>query len=96
MTPPFSVHITPQYERVIRKLLKRHKELRELQDRLREILESDPQNLTHHHPIKKLEAVRRGAGQYRVRLGRFRFRYDIFDREVWLFYCSLRREDTYR
>ena len=37
-----------------------------------------------------------GEGQYRLRLGRFRFRYDIAGREVRLLYCGLRREDTYR
>jgi mRNA-degrading endonuclease RelE of RelBE toxin-antitoxin system len=34
-------------------------------------------------------------GQYRLRSGRFRFRYDIEGREVVLHYCGLRREDTY-
>ena len=38
----------------------------------------------------------RGDGQYRLRLGRWRFRYDITGQEVVLHYCSLRREDTYR
>jgi mRNA-degrading endonuclease RelE of RelBE toxin-antitoxin system len=36
------------------------------------------------------------GGQYRLRLGRFRFRYDIEGRMVVLYYCGLRREDTYR
>jgi hypothetical protein len=42
-----------------------------------------------------------GVGQrlegspYRLRSGRFRFRYDIAEREVVLLYCGLRREDTY-
>jgi hypothetical protein len=38
---------------------------------------------------------RPGQGQYRLRLGRFRFRYDIAGHEVALLYCGLRREDTY-
>ncbi|MBZ5625447.1 MAG: hypothetical protein LAQ69_43140 [Acidobacteriia bacterium] len=32
-------------------------------------------------------------GQYRLRLDRFRFRYDIAGRVVTLVACSLRRED---
>lgn len=96
MTPPFSVHTTPHYERLVRKLLKGHAELQALQDQVREILSTDPHNLSRRHNISKLEGVRPGEGQYRLRLGRWRFRYDIFGREVWLFYCGLRREDTYR
>ena len=46
------------------------------------------------HPIK-LARVPAGEGQYRLRSGRFRFRYDIAGREVVLLYCGLRREDTY-
>ena len=96
MTAPFSVHATPRYERLVRKLLRGHADLQALQDRVREILASDPYNRTRAYYIKKLEGVRLGEGQYRLTLGRWRFRYDIFSREVWLFYCGLRREATYR
>jgi len=96
MTPPFSVHATPHYERLVRKLLGGHADLQALQDRVREILASDPTNRTRAYYIKKLEGVRLGEGQYRLALGRWRFRYDIFGREVWLFSCGLRREATYR
>jgi len=96
MTPPFSAHTTPHYERLVKKLLKGHAELRGLQSRVREILQEDPYNLSRRHAIKKLEGVSPGEGQYRLRLGRFRFRYDVIGREVWLLYCGLRREETYR
>jgi mRNA-degrading endonuclease RelE of RelBE toxin-antitoxin system len=49
----------------------------------------------HKHRIKKLTNVPAGEGQYRLRSGRFRFRYDVAGREVVLLYCGLRREDTY-
>jgi mRNA-degrading endonuclease RelE of RelBE toxin-antitoxin system len=55
----------------------------------------DPYNKNRKYPIKKLQGVPAGEGQYRLRSGRFRFRYDIADREVVLLYCGLRREDTY-
>ena len=96
MKPPFSVHTTPHYERLVRRLVKGQPELRALLDKVGAVLESDPYNVSRQHPIKKLEGVAPGAGQYRLRLGRFRFRYDIYGQEVWLFYCGLRREDTYR
>lgn len=96
MTPPFSVHVTPHYERLSRKLLKGQPELENLQDRVREILTADPHNVSRKYDIRKLGSVTQGHGQYRLRLRRFRFRYDIFGNEVWLFYCGLRREETYR
>ena len=37
---PFSVHTTPRYERLSRKLLKGHSELRVLQDRVRDLLQA--------------------------------------------------------
>ena len=55
MTPPFSIRSTPHYERLVRKLLKRHPELEPLHERVREILHADPYNQTRTHNIKKLE-----------------------------------------
>jgi mRNA-degrading endonuclease RelE of RelBE toxin-antitoxin system len=60
-----------------------------------EVLSPDPQNKSHKYPIKKLTNVPAGEGQYRLRSGRFRFRYDVSGREAVLLYCGLRREDTY-
>ena len=57
MRGAFSVHVTPHYERLVRKLLKQHPDLRLLQDQVREILETDPYNVSRRHPIKKLEGV---------------------------------------
>ena len=59
------------------------------------ILSVDLYNKSQKYPIKKLQGVPAGEGQYRLRSGRFRFRYDIAEREVVLLYCGLRREDTY-
>lgn len=95
MTPPFSVHTTPHFDRLLRKLRRRHPDLVNRYAEAVEILKTDPHNLTRADDIKKLEGVRPGEGQYRLRRGRWRFRYDIFGRHVWLFYCGLRREDIY-
>ena len=59
------------------------------------ILKSDPYNRTRRHDIKKLEGIPTGDGQYRLKLRRWRFRYDILDQVVLLGSCGLRREDTY-
>lgn len=95
MTPPFSVVVTPHYERLATKLVRGHRDFPALQTRAGEILATDPYNMSRQHRIKKLEGVPAGQGQFRLALGRWRFRYDIFGREVWLFYCGQRREDTY-
>ncbi|MBI3697875.1 MAG: hypothetical protein HY238_23965 [Acidobacteria bacterium] len=76
--------------------MRRHPELVNYYDRARLILEVDPYNRSRMRPIKKLEGVKPGDGQYRIRLGRFRFRYDVEGRMVYLKACSLRREETYR
>jgi hypothetical protein len=43
-----------------------------------------------------MEGVSPGEGQWRLTLGRWRFRYDISGQAVELHYCGLRREETYR
>jgi len=96
MTPSFSLTSTPHFERLFRRLLVGHPELRDIRDRVGEILSTDPYNRTRRHHITKLEGVSSGEGQWRLSLGRFRFRYDIYSRDVVLQRCSLRREDTYR
>lgn len=96
MTPLFSVRATPHYDRLARRLTRQHPDFDVLEGRTREILETDPTNHTGQYHIKKLVGVPPGEGQWRLSLGRFRFRYDIYGNEVVLEYCDLRREDTYR
>jgi len=96
MSGHFAVRTTPQYERLARDLARAHAEFVIHQDEATTILHKDPHNRSREHNILKLRGVRQGEGQYRLRLRRFRFRYDIYDRDVVLHACSLRREDTYR
>jgi len=96
MTSPFSLRTTPRFERLAGGLLKDHAEFRVLQDRAFDILKADPYNRGRTHRIKKLVGIPLGDGQWRLSLGRIRFRYDIYGREVVLQYCGLRREGTYR
>ncbi len=97
MTRRFAVRTVPRFDRLLRHLSDRHPEVAAVYARALEILEIDPYNAGRRHPIRKLEgATRDEGGQYRLRLGRFRFRYDIEGRTVVLYYCGLRREDTYR
>lgn len=96
MTPSFVVQTTPRYERLSNKLLKVHPDFEGIEKRAKDILSTDPYNRTRRYHIKKLEAVPPGEGQYRLTLGRWRFRYDIPGSLVVLHYCGLRREETYR
>jgi len=92
---PFSVQTTAAFDREFRKLAKQHRDLIGHYRDTVIILANDPYNRRREHNIKKLEAVAQGDGQYRLRIQRFRFRYDIKDRLVTLAACSLRREDSY-
>ena len=96
MTPSFSVRTTPRFDRLLCSLARRHAELPATYADALAILSTDPYNRHRQHRIRKLESIRPGEGQYRLALGRWRFRYDIYGREVVLHYCGLRREDTYR
>jgi len=96
MTPSFFVRTTPRFDRLLRALARRHAELAATYADAIAILSTDPYNRSRQHRIRKLESVQQGDGQYRLALGRWRFRYDIYGRDVVLHYCGLRREDTYR
>jgi mRNA-degrading endonuclease RelE of RelBE toxin-antitoxin system len=77
-------------------LLPKRSGIAETFGRVIEILKADPYNSSRQHPIKKLEGVSAGDGQYRIRSGRLRFRYDVDSPVVVLKACSLRGEDSYR
>jgi len=91
----FSVVATSHFDRLAKKLAQGHSDLAERLEEAVAMLSEDPYNRSRRFPIKKLEDVKAGEGQYRLRSERFRFRYDIEGREVVLHYCGLRREDTY-
>jgi len=96
MTPSFSVRTTAHFDRLMRRLSRRHADFADRYAEALAILRSDPYNRSRRHAIIKLEGVGPDDGQYRLRLGRWRFRYDIYRQDVVLKRCSLRREDTYR
>ena len=96
MTPRFSVRVSPRCRPLLARLTEQHRDFPQVHVRAVEILEQDPANVRRQHHILKLKDTARGDGQWRLRLGRFRFRYDIYESEVLLLYCGLRREDTHR
>lgn len=76
MTPTFVVRTTPHFDRLAKSLRKQHQEFTARYEETTAILHEDPYNRTRRYPIKKLADVPHGEGQYRLRLGRFRFRYE--------------------
>ena len=98
MKEVFDVRTTTRFDRLLKKLASQHpQEAGEMFAQALAILKTDPYNRSRRHPIKKLEGVPPGGGQYRLKLRRWRFRYDIWSdrQEVELNFCGLRREDTY-
>lgn len=97
MAGGFSIITTAHFDRLAKALNRRHPGV--FMVALKKVLgalESDPYNVQRRFAIKKLTDVRPGDGQYRLRMGRFRFRYDISNETVTMVRCSLRRENTYR
>jgi len=95
MTAEFLVLTTSRFDREVKKLVAHHPELPEHYRGIVAALKRDPYNRGHRYLIKKLQGVQAAGSQYRIRSGRFRFRYDIEGQSVYLKACSLRREDTY-
>jgi len=96
MTSAFSVCVTPHFERLAKALNKQHTDFVDHYERAIRILSADPYNRARTYQIRKLQNVAPGLGAWRLRLGRWRFRYDVADQQVELVYCGLRREETYR
>jgi hypothetical protein len=96
MTEAAAFRIVPsnRFQRLARKLALRYPEFADLYDEARAILSIDPHNTSRAYPIKKLVDLK--DAQYRLRLRRFRFRYDIEGKTVYLKRCAIRAGGTYR
>ena len=96
MSDLFAVRTTSRFDRLLKKLSRGHPNLAPRFAEALAILRTDPYNRTRAHRIKKLQDVKPEDGLYRLRLGRWRFRFNVWGHEVELTYCGLRREETYR
>ena len=91
----FRVLTTPAFERQARKAVRTKHELASILEKLIPILGADPHNATGKHKIKKLAGVDVGEGQWRIRFGDYRVRYDIVGSDVVL-HSFRDRKDAYR
>jgi mRNA-degrading endonuclease RelE of RelBE toxin-antitoxin system len=70
----FRAVTTPSFEREFRKVSRRNSKLLEALEELIALLAKDPLSHSGQHPIKKLEGVKPGEGQWHVRWGEYRLR----------------------
>lgn len=94
MLPQFQVLTTPAFEKEVRKLTKRNPGLASVFETMTVILGNDPYNRGSQHNIKKLAGLKPGQGQWRIRAGDYRLRYDIFGQQVVL-HSFRHRKETY-
>ena len=91
MSAAFRLLPSSGYKRNVRKLVKRNRALLDLVKGLQKALEDDPHNRGQAHDIGKLTDVKTGEGQYRIRSGNYRIRYDIIGTDVILYSFSDRK-----
>jgi len=92
MNGTFRVLTTSAFQREFRKLSQRDAKLLAALEELIAILSEDPYGRTGRHPIKKLEGLKPGEVQWRIRWREYRLRYDIFGNEVLLHSFRHRKE----
>ena len=80
----YRVVADPGFERETRRLRARQPRLYDALLRGIELLEADPFNLVRRGNICKLVNVAPGNGQFRLRIGTYRLRYDIVGDQVIL------------
>ncbi|MBI4229187.1 MAG: type II toxin-antitoxin system RelE/ParE family toxin [Deltaproteobacteria bacterium] len=95
MPSSYRVLTTPAFEREFRKLSRKNPAVIKHLDRMVKILENDPYNRTHSHDIKQLKDVKSEEGQFRIRSGEWRLRYDITDEDIIL-HSFRHRKEAYR
>ena len=94
MPPSYRIHVTSFFEKDLRRQSKKDPRILQEIEKLKEILEVDPYNLTRRYDIKKLKGIKPGEGQFRIRIKHYRLRYDIFGQDIVL-YSFRHRKDIY-
>ena len=92
MPRSFQLISLPAFERDVRRRLRPNPQLLERLEEARATLRKDPYNRTREYDIRKLTDVKSGEGQWRIRVGDYRLRYDILGQDVVLYSFRHRRE----
>ncbi len=91
----FQIVVTAGFSRLLKKLTAKHPEIIDVYEKALGVLEVDPSNLTRRRNVRKLTDVKAGDGQWRIRVGDYRLRYDIEAPKVVLRPIN-DRKDAYR
>ena len=94
MPAPYRLLVTSFFEKDVKRQAKKDQRISKEIERLKEILEADPYNLSRRYDITKLKGIKPGQGQFRIRIKDYRLRYDIFGQDVVL-YSFRHRKDIY-
>ena len=92
MLPAYRTLTTPAFERETRKILRRNARFLGMLEKMLTALKNDPYDRSRKHDIKKLAGLKSGEGQWRIRAGDYRLRYDIFGHDVVLYALRHRKE----
>lgn len=90
----FNIKVTPAFQKNFNSITKRNKSLQEKFATPIGRLSLDPYNISGQYDIKKLTGIHEGDGQWRMRIGDYRIRYDVLDRDVVLHSITYRK-NTY-
>ena len=91
----FNISYSTAFRRDAKKLRKKDKKITEIIETASKILQNDPFNGEQLKNIKKLVDVEKGDGQWRIRFGDYRIRYDVIGKDVAL-HSIKNRKDIYR
>jgi mRNA-degrading endonuclease RelE of RelBE toxin-antitoxin system len=94
MAVTFRVFTTAAFDRSIKRLAKKNPDIPDMFEGLVTTLAADPQNTSRKHSIKKLTNVDAGDGQWRIRSGVYRLRYDV-QGDVVTLHSINHRKDAY-
>jgi mRNA-degrading endonuclease RelE of RelBE toxin-antitoxin system len=92
MLPSYRTLTTPAFERDTRKILRSNARFLGAIEKVLTAIGEDPYNRSGKHAIKKLAGLKPGEGQWRIRAGDYRLRYDIFGHDVVLYALRHRKE----
>jgi len=86
----YIIYIPPKFERQSQKLIQKHSITEDFLEEIKIVLREDPYNISRRYRIKKLNDIKPGFGQWRIRGGDYRLRYDIFGKVITLYSINWR------
>ncbi len=92
MPEVFRLLPSSRFKRDFEEIYKRNAAIVRQIEPIKIILSHDPYNRSRRYDIKKLKDVSQGEGQYRIRSGKYRLRYDITGDDVVLYSFKYRKE----